>query len=135
MKATLTTRKPKYTSSHRRESRFTAEYAMVVPSDTSKGYALNRTVAIATLRIYATDAMTTAAVWINSGDSHTSGTGKAGGGGYHRASAAAAEAISNAGFDLSEAIDGRGDGAIESAMIAIAYALGHHEALLHVAHG
>ena len=135
MKATLTTRKPKYTSSHRRENRFTREYAMVVPSDTSKGYALNRASAIATLRIYETAAQTTAAVWINSGDSHTSGTGKAGGGEYHRASAAAAEAISNAGLDLSEAIDGRGNGAIESAMIAIAYALGHPEALLHVAHG
>ncbi len=135
MKATLTTRKPKYTHSHRRENLFTTEYAMIVPPDKSKSYAINRAAAIATLRIYATDAVHSAALWIDDGDFHTSGTGKAAGGGYHRASSAAAEAICNAGFDLSEDIDGKGNGAIESAMIAIAYAIGHPEALLHVAHG
>ena len=55
---------------------------------------------------------------------HTQGSGSAGGYGYHRPSAAAHEAIHNAGFRLSQAIDGRGDSAITDALCAIARCLG-----------
>lgn len=51
---------------------------------------------------------------------HSSGHGWAGGGGYHRPSAALSEAISSAGWSLSEDIDGRGDRAMEDAVRAIA---------------
>lgn len=47
------------------------------------------------------------------------GSGTAGGYGYHKASAAAGKAIHAAGFSLSEDIDGRGDGAIRDAVLAV----------------
>ena len=79
-------------------------------------------------------------IWINSGEIHTSGTGKAGGYGYHKESAAFAEAVKNAGVTLwgdpykleaSEEdttkqahIGGCGHGSIEAAMLAIAIEAG-----------
>ena len=90
-----------------------------------------------------------ASIWINSINplcedadgftTYTSGRGVAGGGGYHRESAAIDEAISSAGFTLFGSasghdgkldfkklchIDGVGDSAINSALLAIAYACG-----------
>ena len=47
-----------------------------------------------------------ACIWHNNG----SGSGYAGGYGYHKASAAAQAAITSSGIDLSEDIDGRGAG-------------------------
>lgn len=49
----------------------------------------------------------------------SNGSGTAGGGGYHKASAAAGVAIRNAGFSLSESIDGCGDSAIREAVKAV----------------
>jgi hypothetical protein len=63
-------------------------------------------------------------------DIHTQGSGRAGGYGYHRPSAAAGEAIRNAGFELLTDegkpcdIGGVGDSAIEQALCAIADAIG-----------
>lgn len=90
-----------------------------------------------------------AAIWVNSIISlcddadgfttHASGRGSAGGYGYHKESAAIGDAISSAGFTLfgnaSEYgdkpdfkricnIDGVGESAIRSALLAIAYACG-----------
>lgn len=84
-----------------------------------------------TLRLYATEARHYACVWVHTNcawikDGETvksfdgNGSGYAGGWGYHRASAAAGEAIYKMGFDLSEDINGRGDQAIEEAAKAIA---------------
>ena len=53
-----------------------------------------------------------------------SGSGYAGGYGYHKASAAAQDAIQSAGIELSAPIGGAGDSAIEAALGAIARALG-----------
>lgn len=50
------------------------------------------------------------------------GGGKAGGYGYHKASAALADAISDAGIELDEEISGHGGAAMESAIYAIARA-------------
>lgn len=50
---------------------------------------------------------------------YTSGSGVARGGGYCKQSASAAYAIADAGFSLSEAIDGRGINAVERALINI----------------
>lgn len=52
-----------------------------------------------------------------------SGSGRAGGYGYHRQSAAAESALSRAGVELSEAIGGRGDQAIRDAVEAVGKAL------------
>ena len=79
-----------------------------------------------TLRTYGTAAKNYACLWIYAGKSvvhpetYIGAGGNAGGNGYHRPSAAAGEAIALAGIDLSEPIDGRGDGAIQNAVQAIA---------------
>ena len=63
-----------------------------------------------------------------------SGSGRAAGYGYHKASAAAGEAIRNAGFTLSEAINGRGESAIVDALLAIAQCIGVRKPALIQAH-
>ena len=71
-----------------------------------------------------------ASIWIYDEKHHTSGTGKAGGYGYHKASAAISEAIRSAGITLSEDISGRGDNAIEESLEAIAATLGFESCLI-----
>lgn len=83
-----------------------------------------------TARIYGTGKQNTACLWINSTTKkfpegvHVYGSGKAGGYGYHRPSAALGEAIRNAGFTLSESISGRGESAMREALMTMAKALG-----------
>lgn len=62
-------------------------------------------------------------IWIHGPDAHGSGAGKAGGGGYHKESAALSEALRDAGIVLSESISGRGDSAMEDALAAVARAV------------
>ena len=57
-----------------------------------------------------------------------SGSGRATGGGYHRASAALDAAITSAGITLSDSIAGAGTRAMEDACRAIAAALGYDPA-------
>jgi hypothetical protein len=69
-----------------------------------------------------------AAVWIHTKDGrHTSGTGSAGGYGYHRPSAAVQFALDAAGVKLAQPIDGVGDGAIREAIEAITRAAGYRK--------
>ena len=74
---------------------------------------------------------------IDSGLVWMSGSGQAGGWGYHKASAAMQRAITAAGFTLTEddgktpsPIDGRGDDAMRDAAIALAAALGFNDVIL-----
>ncbi|MFX5068880.1 hypothetical protein ABTC68_19770, partial [Acinetobacter baumannii] len=63
------------------------------------------------------------------------GQGKAGGYGYHKPSAALADAISDAGIRLSRSISGCGDDVMRDACEAIARALtGKRRFIVHVAH-
>ena len=71
-----------------------------------------------------------ASIWIYGEKHHTSGTGKAGGYGYHKASAAISDAIRSAGIELDENIAGRGDSATEESLEAIASALGYKSCLI-----
>ena len=71
-----------------------------------------------------------ASIWIYDEKHHTSGSGKSGGYGYHKASAAIADAIESAGITLNENIAGAGDSAIEQALEAIALALGYESCLV-----
>ena len=71
-----------------------------------------------------------AAIWVNTRGYYSSGKGKAGGYGYHKASAAVADAISSAGITLDADISGVGDGAIKEALSAIANALGFERVLI-----
>lgn len=61
-------------------------------------------------------------LWVHCPDAHGSGSGRAGGGGYHKESAALSDAIQNAGIVLDEPIAGHGYSAMESALEAIARA-------------
>lgn len=131
MKATQTTRKTKFTTSHRKEKGgFHAEYSALVQSP----YHPAELQAVVTLRLYWPASTCYACLWINAELVHASGSGQAGGAGYCKASAAAGEAIRNAGFDLSEYIHGRGTSLIGEAVLALAAAVGHPEAKLHAAH-
>lgn len=62
-------------------------------------------------------------MWVHGPDTHRNGAGKAGGYGYHKESAAFADAVRDAGIDLDESIAGRGERAMEDAAIAIAQAV------------
>lgn len=79
-----------------------------------------------TYRIYGTSATSYATVKAYSPSGHllASGNGKAGGGGYHRASAALQNACDAAGITLSEDISGIGESAMRDAMVSIARAAG-----------
>ena len=89
----------------------------------------------AVIRLYnsATGRLNFACLWIN--DPWASGSGRAGGYGYHRPSAAAHEAFRAAGITLAEPIDGRGDSAIQEAMEALGAHLGIKRATILKANG
>lgn len=66
-------------------------------------------------------------IWINAEPHYGGASGSAGGYGYHKQSAAVADAISGAGIVLSENIGGVGSNAIRGAITAIGVALGYPE--------
>lgn len=130
MKATFNpTAKTKFTTSHRKEGKCFFR-SMTVISLASKPWQNGTIAEPITARIYGTGSGNTACLWINVTTAkhpdgiHTSGSGRAGGGGYHRPSAALGEAIVNAGFTLDESISGRGEPAMREALLAMAKALG-----------
>lgn len=85
------------------------------------------------LKLYTTASRAYCCVWFYGDGVSGNGSGRAGGYGYHRASAAALSAFRAAGVALDEDIAGRGDGAIRDAVEAIARAL-YPEAVVHVVH-
>lgn len=116
--------KTKFTTSHRRETPcwFTSCSVISLASKPSGDYReINEPI---TLRLYSTQKATYACLWVNSSPIHTQGSHCTTGGGFHRASDAAHYAIRNAGFSLDVAIDGLGDGAIKTALLAIAKCIG-----------
>jgi hypothetical protein len=91
----------------------------------------------AVIRLYysASGARNYACLWILRDGFYASGSGKAGGYGYHRPSAAAQEAFTRAGVKLAEPIDGRGDSEIEYAMRALADHMGIARSMILRANG
>ena len=67
-------------------------------------------------------------------DKPAHGYGKAGGGGYHKRPAAMGEALARAGVTLSKPIVGRGDSAMDEALLALARHMGVTRALVVRAH-
>jgi len=121
-------------SAHRKEKYFSREFAAL---DRKTGDA------IATLRIYnsPSNSCNYACVWIHVKQSkrfpeglHASGSARASGYGYHRASQAAEDAITRAGFTLDQTIGGAGDGAIRDAVQALAVCVGCRTPIIHEAH-
>lgn len=135
MKATLheLTKAPKFKISDRKERHFNTQYTAVCFNGKSMYDAV-------TLRIYSTDSRCYCCLWVHGncswdgcdGGYWRSGSGNVGGYGYHRASAAAQEAIYNAGIELDEDINGRGDAAIEKAVYAIAKAMWGDGVYIHI---
>ena len=64
-----------------------------------------------------------ASVWAFTPDGIMAASGAAGGGGYHKASAAFSEACRNAGITFDQGIAGRGEWAIRESLEAIARAI------------
>lgn len=130
----LPSAKEKFSLSHRKEGKCQFdEWAALAPvfNEYSKKTELKT---IVSLRLYYTGTTSYACIWINGKQIHSHGSGSAGGYGYHKPSAAAAEAIRNAKFDLSIDISGVGDSAIEIAVLSIAKTVGYAKAMIHHAH-
>lgn len=118
MKATINNAKAVNTinPAHRNAKNFREEFTALELNE------LGNLVPCVTLRIYSTESRSYACCWIHGDDGYNYGSGYAGGYGYHRASAAAEEALTKAGVKLSEDINGRGDSAIIEAVKATAEA-------------
>lgn len=122
MNATFTERESKFNPNDRKENNYLYEYAViaVMPDYTVQNPVI--------CRIYGTSShkRNYACVWTydrrNGNYVSRVGSGWAGGYGYHRPSAAAAEAFAHAGIDFDEDIAGRGDSAIREACLAVARA-------------
>lgn len=110
MKANYTNKEGHININHRKEDKFFKQLSGLVFDNGKFREAV-------TLRLYATDARIYACVWMYS--PYTAGSGYAGGYGYHRASAAAAEAFYKAGFTFDEEISGRGETAMREAVEAV----------------
>lgn len=121
MKATFDpAAKTKFTTSHRKEGKCFFNSYSIVTLDSAENNPQLKARTPVELRCYGTGAKNFACLWVNASPLHASGSGSAGGYGYHRTSAAVSEAIQNAGFTLSESIGGVGEGAIRDALCAIA---------------
>jgi len=115
--------------SHRKEKNAFYSYSLID---------LDRGSESAVIRLYysTTGAVNYACLWVHRGEPfYASGSGKAGGYGYHRPSAAAHYAFKAAGIQLAEPIDGRGDEAIRDAMRALGEYLGINRMMIHTANG
>jgi len=113
--------------SHRKENHFTEAYSVIAFDEKKKTFSNP-----VELRIYATKSMVYACLWLFG--HNCSGSGSAGGYGYHKASAATQEAINKAGIMLSQPIDGRGSSAMETALNVIAAHLGYKTFTIHHSH-
>ena len=82
------------------------------------------------LRIYWGSVNCYAVLWVSHKGIYLSGSGVAGGHGYHKQSAAVSEAINNCGIELSERMAGAGDGKIREAIEEIGKAFGYRK--LHI---
>lgn len=104
------------THKFRKEEHFYKQFSVI---NTAKSERFAHSAVI--LRLYATPSRIYACLWISENDYHLSGGGYAGGYGYHKASAAAQDAIYACGISLeSKPIAGVGDDAIREALLAIA---------------
>ena len=110
---------------HRKEDKFTTAYhAFYIDNEGAPHEVVD-------MRFYHTEARAYCALWVKASDyanatathngSYWSASGLAGGYDYHRGSAAAAEAIENAGIYLPYDIGGHGDSMVEQALAQIAH--------------
>jgi hypothetical protein len=116
------------TKNARRDTGFLREIAVLDPATGAQ---------VLVARLYYPGTVMRCSVWISSRGNGTygRGQGEAGGGGYHKASAALASALSDAGVILSRCISGVGDQAMRDACEATARAVtGKRRFIVHEAH-
>lgn len=111
--------------SYRREKSFWQEFALL---DLDNGETR------VSVRFYGANATVYCVVWLWGNDQSARGYGKAGGYGYHKSSAAMAEAFKAAGVVLKEDIGGRGDSAMNEALQAFAKHAGITRPHIHHSH-
>jgi len=124
MKANIKNLKDAVKGSHRKEKGFSGEYSVIDGK-------LNKLVSC---RIYWGTSRCYCCLWIHGDKVCGSGSGLAGGYGYHKESAAVSDAISAAGIKLDERIDGVGETAITEALEAIGKALTRRKIKVFKAH-
>lgn len=115
---------------HRREKNFQSSYLVIA-------YHKGELKQVLELRTYGTNKMNYACLWIcnNKKFGYMSGSGSAGGYGYHRTSCATMEAINKCGIRLDKNINGVGETAMETALITISKKLGYRKIKLFKTHG
>ncbi len=127
MKASLPTTDHQNAKNYGRDKETVSTYRVVVRTKTGP-------VCPVDCRVYmgrsSSASMVYASIWVYSDTVNVSGTGSAGGGGYHKESAAIDEAIKSAGIKLSKSIHGAGESAIREALTAITRALGYRGKLI-----
>lgn len=94
---------------------------------------------VITLRLYmgrsSSASVVYSTVWAHYNGTHVSGSGRAGGYGYCKKSAAAANALESSGFVFDVEIAGRGMDVVEQALKAVAVELGFTGPLLLITNG
>ena len=96
--------------SHRKEKYYSCSFTVLAVKN-------DEICKLASLAIYEAPSVTYACLWANYIGAN--GSGKAGGGGYCKRSAAAEDAFRTAGIELSKDISGRGESYIEEALKAL----------------
>ena len=118
---------------YRRENSFYAQWSLM-DSDGRD---------VVTARFYGSGSVVYCVVWVSlwrhgfpaAGETGSCrGCGKAGGGGYHKQSAAMADALEDAGFRFSDGIAGVGETAMRAALESIARHAGISRYFIHQAH-
>ena len=124
-------------ASYRREASFWREMSLI---DLDKGKD------VVNVRFYGSGATVYCVAWFSlwtydfpgaelcGGTASCRGMGKAGGYGYHKASAAMQEALEDAGITLPADIAGVGDEAMRDALLALAKHVGIERPFIHTAH-
>lgn len=101
-------------TSHRKENAFWKQLTLLDPK-TGRS--------IINARFYQPGTVCYCCLWVSGGEHYGSGAGRAGGGGYHKPSAALSEALRDAGVTLNDPISGYGDSHMWDALEALGRAL------------
>ena len=132
MKAMKSKRKEKFRTSHRKEK-----------AGLYRGYRVidKKFNTLVDCRVYWPGSVVYCCIWVSElhesegrtyVNRHFTGSGKAGGHGFHKESAAVGNAIHNAGYDLDESIHGAGDYAIMDSLEAVGRCAAGDSRKLHV---
>ena len=122
----LTTYENLGTKRDRIQAGFYREYSVIIPENGQS---------VVIIRLYEKGQTVHCLAWFYGDKVYGSGYGSAGGGGYCKGSAAAADAIFTAGIELTDPIFGRGLREIEKAALAIGKKLtGKRKLICHLSH-